>query len=274
MTDLRFRQASERERERLTKTLVAAKVFADAAEMREAVNQAPWRLQVNGRGDVAVLGKWREHLSILSVDALWCPASTVPLAMSCFKQLAMEQGLTDVVSPPVPVEEMDAYQRAGMRVQTTVMTLSRTSLPEDGERVAGPGIREAGYRDIERLLDVDAACFEPFWRYDAAHIARFLLRGRLAIAERDGEPVGYTLCTVDGDEGLLGRLCVKPAWRNQGIGSSLLDDALRSARLQGARHMTLSTQVDNATSQSLYRQFGFRDNGRRYAFLRFAGDEG
>lgn len=93
------------------------------------------------------------------------------------------------------------------------------------------------------------------------------------LAERDGEAVGYTLCTVDDDEGLLGRLCVTRAWRRKGIGMALLLDCLRYGRLNGARHMSLSTQVDNTSSQALYRAAGFRDTGRRYSFLRFGTDE-
>lgn len=270
MSERLFHTATKRERERLGRTLVAAKVFADMEDLAEALGAEPWHLQVNDRGDVAVLDRWRDHLDVLSIEALWCPSPAISAAMAEFMEVAAEHGMHDLVSPPVPVEETEPYERAGMQVHTSVMTLVRSPLPaEKRAEPQGVSVREAGHADIGTLLAVDTACFEPFWRYDARHFARFLLHGRLAIGEQAGRAVGYTLCTVDGDEALLGRLCVLPASRRQGIGAALLDDAMHYADAYGARRMTLSTQVDNAPSQALYRKEGFRETGRRYAFLRF-----
>ena len=270
-----FRPPTGREIERLERTLVAAKVFVDVTEMRRALDAEPWRLRVNDRGDVAVLGRWRDHLPVLAIEALWCPVAGIPAAVRSFLALGEEHGLTDVVSPPTPVEETAAYERAGMRIHTVVTTYMMqhlTGIPAP-EMPPGLSVRPAGPRDLSTLLELDAACFEPFWRYDARHLVRFFALGRLAVAEQDGQAVGYTLCTVDGDDGLLGRLCVLPEWRRKGIGSALLVESLRYVSRHGGGRITLSTQVDNVPSQALYRSAALRDTGRRYAFLRF-GDEG
>lgn len=270
-----FRPASSRELERLERTLVAAKMFRSTDEMRAALDAEPWRVRVTDRGDVAVLSRWRDHLPVLAIDALWCAMAAIPEEVSYLRDLAGEIGLADVVSPPTPIEESGAYEAAGMHAYTIVATFVATDLAGVARAVdADVTIREARPKDIPELLGVDAACFEPFWRYDERHLRRFCETGRMAIAERRGEAVGYTLCTVDGDDGLLGRLCVTPEHRRAHVGTSLLAEAVRYVGDQGGTRVTLSTQVDNVPSQALYRSASFRDTGRRYAFLRFGTDEG
>ncbi|MBN1193248.1 MAG: GNAT family N-acetyltransferase [Coriobacteriia bacterium] len=276
MAECRFRDASADEVGRIARTLVAAKLFADAGELQKVHADDPWRIQVGRQGDVAVLGRWRDHLPILSIEALWCPLSAIPDAVLYFLGLAQSRGLTDVVSPPTLVEEMHAYESAGMHPHTVATTFALTRLGVVGEPVlpAGLTLRSAGHSDIPALLGVDLLCFEPFWRYDERHMVGFCEKGRLAIAEKDGEAVGYTLCTVDGAGGLLGRLCVAPEHRRQGIGTCLLADAVRYVRERGGDRVALSTQTDNMPSRALYRAAHFRDTGRRYAFLRFGTGEG
>lgn len=271
-----FRQPTPRETDRLARTLVAAKVFIDAAEMNAILSAAPWRLRVTDRGDIAVLGRWRDHLPVLSIDALWCPVASIPDAVRSFRALGEELGMTDVVSPPTPVEEAGPYQAAGMRAYTVVTTYVAqrlTGIPSV-PMPDGISIRSADHHDLATLLTIDAQCFEPFWRYDARHLARFIAAGRLALAEQDGEPVGYTLSTVDSGDGLLGRLCVLPDRRRKGIGLALLSESVSYMRRHGAGRLTLSTQVDNAPSQALYRAGALHDTGRRYSFLRFGSAEG
>lgn len=266
-----FRSPTPREFGRLEHTLVAAKSFIDAQEMRAAFESDPWRIQVNDRGDVAVLARWRDHLPVLAIEALWCPTVRIPDAVAQFHRLGKRMGLTDVVSPPTPIEEARPYEAAGMRPYTVVTTYTLVRLAGLRMPVAPAElvIREADHRDLEMLLELDAACFEPFWRYDRRHLSRFISSARLAVAMLDGRPAGYTLCTIDGDDGLLGRLCVTEEHRRRGIGSALLFESARYINRQGGLRMTLSTQVDNGPSQALYRSASMHDTGHHYAFLRF-----
>jgi len=270
----RFHSADAFEVARLTRTLSAARIVDDAAELESIHATEPWRLRVSDRGDTAVLSRWRDHLPYLAIDALWCPVNRIGGALADIRSVSSEQGFADIVTAPTPVEEMHPYVAEGMQPRAIVATFqlshlagaSRRSMPE------GLTVSDAGPEHLMALLDTDARCFDLFWRYDARHLTRFLASSRLAIAERDGEVLGYTLCTVSGSEGLLGRLCVVPEWRRRGIGSALLSDAVRYVGDQGGRHVMLSTQTDNETSQRLYRDAGFRDTGRRYAFLHFGRD--
>ncbi|MGB4440687.1 MAG: GNAT family N-acetyltransferase [Coriobacteriia bacterium] len=269
-----FRSADHAEIARLARTLSAARVVDGPAELEALHAAEPWRIRVSDRGDAVVLSRWRDHLPYLAIDALWCPASRITEALLDIRAVADERGFADVVSAPTPVEEMHPYVAEGMRPRTTVATYQLSDLAGTAVRPMPEGltVRSAGLEEMLVLLDVDARCFDLFWRYDARHLARFLVSSRLAVAEQDGEVLGYTLCTVSGSEGLLGRLCVVPERRREGIGSVLLADAVHHVDGCGGRHVMLSTQTDNATSQRLYREAGFRDTGRRYAFLHFGRD--
>lgn len=267
--------ATVAELRRLVRPLTAAQVVSSAEELERIASADPWRVQVSARGDVAVLGRWRDHLPYLAIEALWCPASRSADALGQIRRIAAEQAMTDVISPPTPAEDTTPYVEAGMHVETLVATYRLVHGAPAGHPAPRPdcAIRTAGPSDLHALLEVDARCFGPFWRYDRNHLDRFVVLGRLALAEVEGEAVGYTLCTLHGDEGLLGRLCVVPDRRRQGIGAALVRDAVAHVWASGGRSITLSTQTDNAPSQALYRREGFRDTGRRYAFLRFGQGE-
>jgi len=262
--------------DRLSRSLVASRVFVDTAEILGVHETEPWRIQVSPRGDVAVLSDWRDHLAYLALDALWCRTRVIPEALGLLRELATARGYSDLVSPPTHLDDIGPYEAAGMRTEQVVA--SYQLLRADARLVAGVpegvSLRVAGVEDIPAILALDARSFTPFWRYDARHLERFFRTSHLVIAERFGVPVGYTLSNVDRGEGVLGRLCVVPEARRLGIGAHLVADVLRAVFDCGCDRVMLSTQVENSVSQALYVKMGFRDTGRRFAFLRYGPEAG
>src|SRR5262249_44097421 len=51
-------------------------------------------------------------------------------------------------------------------------------------------------------------------------------------------------------------------WRGKGVGSALMTEAIRWARLMGVEKLALSVYPDNEIARALYRKFGFREEGR------------
>lgn len=268
--------ATRGEVDRLSRSLVASRIFIDAAEVLSAHECEPWRIQVSPRGDVAVLSVWRDHLDYLALDALWCRTRVIPEALGLVRDLAAARGYSDLVSPPTPIDDIAPYEAAGMR--TAQVVASYQLLRSEAHLVVGVpegvSLRVAGVTDIPTILALDALGFMPFWRYDARHLERFFRTSRLVIAERSGAPVGYTLSNADRGEGVLGRLCVVPEARGLGIGAHLVADVLRTMFDCGCDRVMLSTQVENSVSQALYVKMGFRDTGRRFAFLHYGPEAG
>jgi len=272
MRSFAFHAASEHEVMRLVRSLVAARIFCDEAELWFAYCSDPWRIQVSARGDVAVIGRWRDHLDLLGIEALWCRLRVMPDAIRSLRVLAAEQGYSGLVSPLTLLEEVVPYEVAGMRLAQIIMSY-QLRIQGPGTVARGPeGVltRETGSleHDVATFLALESACFDPFWQYDVRRLSRLMSCGRAAVAERDGRAVGYTLFDVDRREGTLVRLGVLPELRGVGIGSLLVADAIASARSQGCERIALSTQVENRPARSVYECLGFRDTHRRFAFLR------
>ena len=267
-----FRPATEADLHRLMRTLVGAGMFPDAVSVEAFWGVAPWRVQVTERGDLALLERWRDHLPILGVEALWCAERHIGPAMRQLHELALRQGFDDLLSPPVPLEQAHAYESAGMRVteDARTLTLDRVRRRAPVDAVAeGVSLRRATPADMVALLETDIRCFDEFWRYDVRHFERYLRAQRLVVADGPGGVIGYTLSTVAGDGVTLGRLAVVPECRRRGVGRALVEDVIGFAREQGADRVTLCTQTENAAALALYASAGFTDAGRRFVFLRF-----
>jgi len=103
------------------------------------------------------------------------------------------------------------------------------------------------------------------------------IRGLRAIV--DDPEVGSILVARDGDDvlgmvnllwtvstalgarvALLEDMVTRPEVRQRGIGGELLEAAVRYARDQGCRRITLLTDADNERAQAFYRHHGFVDS--------------
>lgn len=88
-------------------------------------------------------------------------------------------------------------------------------------------------------------------------------RGTVLVARDEHEVLGmvtllWTVSTALGASvALLEDMVVAPGARGRGVGSELLDAALRCARDRGCRRITLLTDTDNDRAQAFYRRHGF-----------------
>ncbi len=59
-------------------------------------------------------------------------------------------------------------------------------------------VRAAGTPDFESVLAINAAAFEPFWRYDDTTVLSWLLTSdHAAVAEMDGKLAGFALTSIN-----------------------------------------------------------------------------
>lgn len=147
-----------------------------------------------------------------------------------------------------------------------------------------PRTRRATRRDWDEILAVDQQSFDDFWHFDrdglkdsleATPASRLrIIRGtdladppdratgtpaRPSIQRNahNNELVGYALAGHSGGSGYLQRLAVHPACRQQGIGTLLVEDALRWIRRRGAVTGWVNTQKTNESALRLYQKLGF-----------------
>ena len=126
-------------------------------------------------------------------------------------------------------------------------------------------IRPLTEADVEQVLAITAASSEAAaWGREAYQT--FLDapgRGFCRVAEQGGTVVGFVCVRVLGEEAELLNIAVHPSARGQGIGSRLMEQALREAAQTGANRMFLEVRETNAPALRLYGRFGFAVCGRR-----------
>ena len=65
-------------------------------------------------------------------------------------------------------------------------------------------------------------------------------------------------------------IAVAPAHQSRGFGRALLTDALKTAKLSGARLMHLEVRIGNVRAKALYESFGFKSDAVRRKYYRTA----
>jgi ribosomal-protein-alanine N-acetyltransferase len=121
--------------------------------------------------------------------------------------------------------------------------------------------------DIPRVVEIERDSFRTPWPRDA--YTHELTENRLAayiVARADAEIVGYAGMWVILDEAHITTIAVDPAYRGQHVGERLLVGLIDAALERGARWMTLEVRQSNATAQTLYKKYGFREIGVRKGY--------
>ena len=121
-------------------------------------------------------------------------------------------------------------------------------------------VRPANSTDLDAIIEVDRAAFEPDWWYGQTTFFR-AMRGasRFVVAEQDSQRIGYAFAHANGSHAHVTRLAVRPAYQRAGIGARLIADLIEHAREQGVQTITLNTQTYNRNSLRLYQRFGFAE---------------
>jgi ribosomal-protein-alanine N-acetyltransferase len=75
------------------------------------------------------------------------------------------------------------------------------------------------------------------------------------------------------DEAHLVTIAMGPAQRGRGLGELLLVSMIDLACILGASRMTLEVRVSNHVAQSLYRKYGFKNEGVRRRYYSDNGED-
>lgn len=127
------------------------------------------------------------------------------------------------------------------------------------EKRALPIIRDACLADIDSVLEVENASFEPSQRYPLYIFEYYVKRGSIfKVAEQDGRIVGYVLAKLENGICHLLSVAVLPEYRGIGIGGALVEKAIEECRKRGAIAAYLEVHVENVIAVHLYRKLGFK----------------
>ena len=133
-------------------------------------------------------------------------------------------------------------------------------------------IRKAKPTDLGNLLDLLEKQFLehriPFEAEDQiAALGQLLARDELGfvlLLEEEGQTIGFGVISFawtlehGGKSAWLDELYVQPGYRNEGLGSKIIDRALKDAQISGCRALDLEVDVGNNRAEKLYKRYGFK----------------
>jgi ribosomal-protein-alanine N-acetyltransferase len=124
-------------------------------------------------------------------------------------------------------------------------------------------IRLLEFRDIEDVLAIQALCPEiaQWTAWDYHRVAKGEMAGWAA--EYKAAIVGFLVARRIASDVEILNFAVKPGARRQGIGSALLEEALRWAKSFDAQRAFLEVRVSNLAALRFYELYHFVVTGRR-----------
>lgn len=138
-------------------------------------------------------------------------------------------------------------------------------------------IDDGDIADISDVMVVMAEAFDPAYgeAWTDAQCAGIMgMPGTwLVVARDDGVPTGFALARTFAGEGELLLLAVRPAYRQSGIGQSLLKRIIHESRRLGVARLHLEVRAGNEAIH-LYRRAGFEQVGVRKGYYRGKDDKG
>lgn len=179
------------------------------------------------------------------LEARGCPTAAAIAVQRWLDPILVENGF-ELVNHIVLME---------MNIESAVPAQSRSEYP----------IRPMLSSDLPRVVELDAAAFEPLWRNSLDALTHAFNQAAYAsVAEAESGLVGYQLSTGGAFGTHLARLAVSPGAQRRGLGAALIQDLIAHIPEGREPRLTLNTQSNNAASHALYARVGFRRTGERF----------
>ena len=195
-------------------------------------------------------------------------AALLTRARSVWRAYGAEQ--VAVLAHPAWVGDLALRENFTPYNEIVTMRKSDRGVP-DLARTRVANIRPARPDDIPAIAENDRASFDTVWQHSAASLAHILRHvAHFVVAELGDRVVGHAFSDIYGGHGHLIRLVVDPAYQRRGIGEQLLRESLLYQQEVEAYPFTLNTQIDNASSQALYRRYGYQLTGEPVRVMHYA----
>jgi ribosomal-protein-alanine N-acetyltransferase len=124
-------------------------------------------------------------------------------------------------------------------------------------------VRLVRQRDLDRILEIEAASFGPD-AYDRNLFAEYTRKcgGLFLVAEWGTRVCAHSIAALSpsrtANRAELVSLAVDPALLGKGVASALMDSTLRRLRRRGITRLGLMVNVMNFRALGFYKKYGFR----------------
>lgn len=117
--------------------------------------------------------------------------------------------------------------------------------------------------DLEIIKDILASDFDEFWNYNVFKSELQSENSQYLVAKLNNEIIGFAGIKIIIDEADIMNIVTKKAYRNQGIGTLLLNEIISLCQKLNLNSISLEVNEINKSAIHLYKNFGFEKVGNR-----------
>lgn len=127
-------------------------------------------------------------------------------------------------------------------------------------------LRRMEKKDIPLVAEIERECFSSPWSEDALLAETENPSAHFFVLEKENALAAYMGMHIVLDECYITNVAVKKAFRKNGFGKALVENALTVAKESDCSFITLEVRVSNLAAVSLYEGCGFEKVGERKNF--------
>ena len=114
-------------------------------------------------------------------------------------------------------------------------------------------------QDLEEIKDVLLSDFDDFWSYEVLREELLSDSSLYIVAKKQNEIIGFAGIKIIIDEADIMNIVVKKSYRNNGIGSLLLENLILISNKKNLNFINLEVDCKNTIAINLYKKFRFEE---------------
>lgn len=120
-------------------------------------------------------------------------------------------------------------------------------------------IEKMAITDLTNIKDNLENDFDDFWNYNVLKEEIESSNSKYIVAKIDNKVIGFAGIKIIMDEADIMNIVTKKTFRNQGIGTLLLDNLISIAHKLQLSSISLEVNEENSPAIHLYEKFGFQN---------------
>ena len=117
--------------------------------------------------------------------------------------------------------------------------------------------------DLETIKDILASDFDEFWNHNVFKEELQSENSKYLVAKLNNEIIGFAGIKIILDEADVMNIVIKKIYRNQGVGTLLLNEIILLCKKLNLNSISLEVNEINSSAIHLYENFGFEKVGNR-----------